>query len=290
MNQSAEAAGAESSATIDGGSGPERPGNLDNNQADGDERNDAQSTGASTGSTLPPAPLRAPWLALMLLAPAPTIGVVANLMFPGNPWAMAAWAVSKAWLFLFPAVWTVVVDRQRLKLPRMTSDGLAAGLVTGLVILAGIVGGYFAVASAIDTEAARAGAAELKLDNQLAFLLLFVYIITVNSLLEEYVWRWFVVRQSEAALSPKWSGRSLSVGAACLSASLFTVHHIFAIHKWVSGDHAWLLITIASLGVFVGGATWSYLFARYRSIWPGYVSHVGADIAIMIIGWKLLMT
>ena len=41
-------------------------------------------------------------------------------------------------------------------------------------------------------------------------------------------------------------------------------------------------------GVFVGGAVWNWCYLRYRSIWPGYVSHAIVDAALLAIGWKLL--
>jgi uncharacterized protein len=41
-------------------------------------------------------------------------------------------------------------------------------------------------------------------------------------------------------------------------------------------------------GVFAGGVIWSALYLRYRSIWPGYLSHALADLAIFAIGASLL--
>ncbi len=45
---------------------------------------------------------------------------------------------------------------------------------------------------------------------------------------------------------------------------------------------------LGSTGCFLGGVIWSGLYLRYRSIWPGYLSHVLADVAIYIIGWHLI--
>ena len=33
---------------------------------------------------------------------------------------------------------------------------------------------------------------------------------------------------------------------------------------------------------------WSVCYLRYRSIWPGWVSHVAADVAGLAIGWRVL--
>ena len=33
---------------------------------------------------------------------------------------------------------------------------------------------------------------------------------------------------------------------------------------------------------------WSGCYLKYNSIWPGYLSHLFADVAIMAIGWRIL--
>jgi membrane protease YdiL (CAAX protease family) len=40
--------------------------------------------------------------------------------------------------------------------------------------------------------------------------------------------------------------------------------------------------------VFIGGVAWSWCFLRFRSILPGYLSHVIVDIAVLVVGWVLL--
>jgi membrane protease YdiL (CAAX protease family) len=69
-----------------------------------------------------------------------------------------------------------------------------------------------------------------------------------------------------------------------VSAICFTLHHIIAMQVYFS----WLVVVIASLGVFTGGALWSWCYLRYRSIWPGYISHAIVDIAIFAIGYRLI--
>ena len=41
-------------------------------------------------------------------------------------------------------------------------------------------------------------------------------------------------------------------------------------------------------GVLAGGLAWSWLYAKYESIWPSWLSHVIVDAAIMTVGWFLL--
>jgi membrane protease YdiL (CAAX protease family) len=42
--------------------------------------------------------------------------------------------------------------------------------------------------------------------------------------------------------------------------------------------------------VFIGGCVWSWCFLRFRSIWPGYVSHVIVDVAVFAVGYLILFT
>ena len=74
---------------------------------------------------------------------------------------------------------------------------------------------------------------------------------------------------------------AISVGGSALA---FTIHHVFAL----KAQFGWSVTLIASLGIFIGGGVWSWMYARYRSIWPGYVSHAIVDVAVFAIGWMLI--
>jgi membrane protease YdiL (CAAX protease family) len=109
-----------------------------------------------------------------------------------------------------------------------------------------------------------------------AYLAGALYWITANSLMEEYVWRWFVFRKCEVLLG--------GPAAVVVSALAFTAHHVVAL----AAQFNWGVTLLASLGVFIGGAAWSWLYLRYRSIWPGYVSHAIVDVPIFVIGYWLI--
>jgi hypothetical protein len=100
--------------------------------------------------------------------------------------------------------------------------------------------------------------------------------IFANSLMEEFVYRWFVLDQCERIMRP--------LPAVLSSAAVFTAHHVVALSTYLPRH----LTALASLGVFLGGVLWALLYSRYRSIWPAWVSHVLADIAIFAVGWAAL--
>jgi len=224
------------------------------------------------------APPRHPLPALALLVPAPTLGAV-GMLYWFDPPANTVWSgFFKLWILLLPLIWHRWLDRDRYRWPGPPGRGWGAGLGTGIAIFGIIYAAYLLIGQHwIDAERMRALAAERGFDDRRFYLGLAIYICVINAMLEEYVWRWFVTRQAAALTGGLWSG-------VLLSGLLFTVHHVFALAAWFDGR----IVVLGSLGVFIGGVTWSWLYLRYRSVWPCYVSHVGADIAIFLIGWQLI--
>jgi len=224
-----------------------------------------------------------PWLALTLLVPAPSIGVALAMAVPattGTHIGSAAYAFAKVWLAAFPLFWLLVIEKGRISFSPAKRGGVWVGAALGLVISALILGAYVLLGdSIIDPETVRAKAAENQLNTLTRFILVALYLTFINALLEEYVWRWFVFRQCEKAM-----GERARWFAVLLSALLFTVHHVIAL--MVQFD--WTMTVLGSLGVFIGGATWSWCYLKYRSIWPGYISHLIVDAAIFVIAWKLI--
>jgi membrane protease YdiL (CAAX protease family) len=72
--------------------------------------------------------------------------------------------------------------------------------------------------------------------------------------------------------------------AIVLSNLLFGVHHLVA----VKAQAGWDIALLATLGVFIGGCIWGWAYWRYQSIWPGYISHIIADIAVFGVGYTIL--
>ncbi len=216
-------------------------------------------------------------LALLLLVPAPSIGIyIAAYGSPGTTFAKGFFFACKVWLIVLPLVWHILVDKQRVTFPRPTRKGMAVAAATGTVIFLAIGAGYFLFGHWIDNTLVSEKAKEVGLSSPMLYLLGAVYWCTVNSLLEEYVWRWFVFTRCEA-LMPKML-------AVIASGLFFTLHHIIALTAYFD----WRITVLGSLGVFIGGATWSWIYLTYRNIYAAYVSHVFADVIIFWIGYRLI--
>ncbi len=216
-------------------------------------------------------------LALLLLVPAPSIGIyIAAYGSPGTPFAKGFFFACKVWLIALPLLWHFFIDKQPVTLPRPNRKGMAIAAATGTVIFLAIAAGYLLFGHWIDTTLVSTKATEVGLTSPMIYILGAVYWCTVNSLLEEYVWRWFVFTRCEA-LMPK----PLAVAASGL---FFTIHHIIALTAYFD----WRITVLGSIGVFIGGTTWSWIYLKYRNIYAAYLSHVFADVIIFIIGYKLI--
>lgn len=223
-------------------------------------------------------------IALALLLPAPTLGPALMLLWMEGALGTALEFACKAWVAVLPLAWHLKVDRRPIRIEKPTLASLAVGGATGLVILAGMLTAYWLARPYIDLGPLRAKAHETGFDSPVLFLGMLSFIIVLNALMEEYVWRWFAFSKVREALPS--GGRGAGIAAVVITAALFTVHHVVALSAWVSPP----INALASTGVFLGGMIWSALYLRYGTIWPGYASHIFADVAILIMGWDLLFS
>jgi len=183
----------------------------------------------------------------------------------------------KIWLLAFPAFWYLKVEGGSPNWSPPFKGGLGVGALSGVVIAVVIIlGARMAGVETMNPEPLREAVDQMGLGSPGAFIAAAAGWTLVNSLMEEYVYRWFVLRQGERLLS--------GPSAIVLSAAVFTAHHILAVSRYLSPVET----ILASAGVFVGGVVWAWLYHRYRSIWPGWISHVLADIAVFGTGWWLV--
>ncbi len=216
-------------------------------------------------------------LALLLLIPVPSLGAAVLMYWAPGVLGKVLYGVCKVWLLVLPIVWYLLIERGKFSLSPLRKGGLMAGLGTGVAIAAVILLFYAFIGRGwIDAESFRSSLSEAGFDNKTFYIGAAVYVVLINAAIEEYVWRWFVFGQCER-LAPGFS-------AVLLSAALFTVHHVVALRAYVG----WDVTLVSCAGLLIGATVWSTLYWRYRSIWPGYVSHICADIAVYVVGWQVM--
>lgn len=216
--------------------------------------------------------------ALLLLAPIQIIGTsITMVIFPDSTVAKVLFFIAKLMMVLAPVIWLIKVDKVKPRIPRWTRAGMPAACITGTIIFIAIAVAYYAAGKdMIDVSTMLEKIEQMKLNNLWLYLAGALYWCTINSMLEEYFWRWFIFTRCEALMH--------RYAAVVVSGLLFTAHHVVALQVYFD----WRVTAIASLGVFIGGATWSWIYLKWRNIYAAYISHVFADVIIFWIGYELI--
>ncbi len=220
-------------------------------------------------------------LALALLVPAPTLGSLIAYCFAPGIVGQSIYMALRVWIAALPLLWLLRVEHGHISASPLAREKRAEALwvVAALcaLITAAILGVWTYCGEALfDLARFREVVAASGLSTPWRYVLFGGFIALVNSLMEEYVWRWFVYRRCEELVG--------GLRAVPLSALFFTLHHVVTFGVEF-GPRAGLL---ASLGVFLAGCAWSGCYLRYRSIWPAWVTHVAADVVGLALGWRLM--
>ncbi|NGQ93793.1 CPBP family intramembrane metalloprotease [Brevibacillus sp. SYP-B805] len=148
--------------------------------------------------------------------------------------------------------------------------GLAIGAASGVLLGALAMGGlWLLIRAGIQPERVRAILVHWGLTEQGKWLFA-GYMIVVNSFLEELMWRGFVLQRLTDVL-PR-------VQAMLLSSFFFALYHLIlgtVLFGWRWG----LLATVL---VFWTGLFWAWMKHRYPSVYPTWISHLVADVGIMV--------
>ncbi|HIN09530.1 MAG TPA: CPBP family intramembrane metalloprotease [Phycisphaerales bacterium] len=222
-------------------------------------------------------------LALALILPAPLIGVSSSFYLPPLQSASGdieigkvIWFLAKIWLVVLPVVWLLYVDGGKLSWSPVNKKGVLSGLAWSIPFAFVIFFTYGLMRGTLIPPTTKHQLLEMGITSPANFLIFASAMSLVNSLMEEYVWRWFVFSKFKV-LFGVWP-------AIVLSAFFFTVHHVVIV--WSFGS-LWLVL-LGSISIFTGGIIWAWLYNKYNSIWPGWICHVAADTAIVWITWRLI--
>jgi len=198
-------------------------------------------------------------VALLLILPAPLIGVSSSFHMPS-----------------IRAPFTDEIEIGKIIWAIANRKGVLAGLVWSVLFAIIIFVLYGLIRETLIPPSAKHQILELGITSPAHFFIFASVMSLGNSLMEEYVWRWFVFSKFKLLLGV-WP-------AIILSAFFFTVHHI--VIMWNFGS-LWLVF-LGSIGLFTGAIIWAWLYNKYNSIWPGWICHVAADTAIMWITWWII--
>lgn len=102
-----------------------------------------------------------------------------------------------------------------------------------------------------------------------------IYTIFINALIEEIFFRGFIF------MNLLKENRLL---AYLISAGLFAVYHMAIFKTWFSLP----IFSLIMFGLFIGGVIFCYFVEKTNSFLASYMIHVSADLAIVLIGIRVL--
>ena len=160
----------------------------------------------------------------------------------------------------------------------LKGSNMLLGLGLGVLMAAVIVGGYYLFLREVIEPGPMLAKVE-SLGILKYYWVMAVFISLIHSLFEEYYWRGFILSGLGEWVSKRWL-------LVLISGGMFGIHHVFAMLELF--PLIWVALCVA--GTVAAGVIWSWMRVRGRSIWDCYISHVFADLAVMWIGYDLIMS
>jgi membrane protease YdiL (CAAX protease family) len=232
------------------------------------------------------------WLALAFAMTYPTlltwIYFTALKDSPGA-WQQAAFGIGKLIQFGFPAFWIFVIERRRFAIALPTTRGIGTAFALGAFEIAAGLALYFIWLKPAGVFAGPLQEMLLKLrsfglDSRVGFCVLTIGYSLVHSWLEEYYWRWFVLRELDRSTNePANSQRTLAI---LISSLAFAAHHVLVLAGYFGWASPWTYLLSAF--VAVGGGLFGWLYLHSKSLYAAWLAHALADAVIFLIGFDLL--
>lgn len=147
-------------------------------------------------------------------------------------------------------------------------------LAFGVLMYGFIICAYFLLGKYFDLSGITSSLDEIGVTKQ-NFVFVALYIAVCNSFLEEFIFRGF-----------GFIGLSEKIGAknACIfSAICFALYHITMMIGWYSFGLTALII----FALFVGGVILNLLDSKCKTVYPAWIVHIFANLAINTIGMIL---
>jgi uncharacterized protein len=218
-------------------------------------------------------------LALLLIVPISSIGAISSTIVAPGAIGQGIAICCGIWMLIFPISWYRFIERQQLKLRLAQDDGLLVGIILGVLMFGIIFCSYwFGGRYWLNIPDLRARTIQMGMNIPLMIFGFGTFQTLVNSLIEEYVWRWFVYRHCQILWSKTW--------AIWISAGFFTIHHVILMVAYCDD---WRLVSVGSIAVFIAGVLWARCAKIYNSLLPSYLSHLAADLALQIVSWHILL-
>ncbi len=186
----------------------------------------------------------------------------------------------KVFLFsIFPIIYTIQTGKNVLKdsvLNMRKSEanmhGIRVSLLLGITITIIIIATYVLIVPYIDTKQLILEFEEKYRINKYNIIYYSLYLVFINSFLEEFFFRGFLF------INIKKTGRRKT--AYIFSSFMFAIYHIANFQNWFSVG----VFILALSGLFIGGCIFCYLDDEKDSFINSWLVHICADLGIVLVG------
>lgn len=225
------------------------------------------------------------WLLIASLLPSLGVAIYFIWSPSDSPWVLHLYSLLKTLQFLLPVIFWSYYRSAWLAVKKSYQNlrFMGWGVLSGVFALLFVAGSYSwflkdlsfigEVQYQINDNIQR-----LKVSNLNQFLILAFFISVIHSFLEEYYWRSFVNPLVKETFSPMKNTSIYLIGSLA-----FTLHHLVLLYKYLGSAATGSWIFFFGVFVFVAGVFWSYLYDKSQSIYSAWVSHIGADLGLMVM-------
>lgn len=207
---------------------------------------------------------------LIVLLLGPSIMIYIGLIICNS--VLITFALFYGWLFFVPLFSSIRNKQQKLPLQKHFSrQSIGIGLISGVISLLAI---YGAVTLLKDTVFDLAALRQLLMDWNFTgdkVIWLVLILIFINPFLEELYWREFMYKRLES-----------KVGIAktiVITSFFYSLYHLVSLIFIFTFPFNF----IAVIPVFLAGLLWGYFRYKLQSITAPIISHILADLGIMLV-------
>lgn len=185
-------------------------------------------------------------------------------------------AAIKLALFVIIPMSIIVIrkDKEFFKVFKPNKKTLLPMLAFGVLMYAFIIGAYLLLGKYFDLSNITSSLDEIGVTKN-NFIFVALYIAVCNSFLEEFIFRGFGYIGLTDKIGERW--------ACVFSAICFSLYHITMMIGWYSFGLTALII----FALFVGGVILNLLDRKCKTLYPAWIVHIFANLAINTIGMIL---
>lgn len=220
------------------------------------------------------------------MAPALLLPLTASflyfVLFPGSAIGHAAYSSIKVFEFAWPFAATLLLLREPLRREQPGVIGRRRSLVEGALFGLAIAGlmlllrEFTPMGEIMERSAGSVRQRVADMGMLQHYVLAALAISIAHAALEEWYWRWFVYGNLRHLVA--------APAAHGLAAIGFAAHHLVVTSQFFPFAFALFL----SICVGIGGAYWSWLYERHRTLLGPWFGHMIVDFAIFWTGYQLL--